>query len=383
MSSMKKSVGLISGAGALLGAALLSGCTMQGAGNLKVHEVLFYGSSQDRVAWVYGNLTGGKGSLSIAEQTLELRPQIADPLATPGSLSVGGRAVYRGKTSSALPRSSVVQQGTTYTVSATQNIATTYLVTGGAWYQLSGALTAGSEVQASAQPVGGLSGAGQLTASEAAALSSTLGRQGTFTVTVLPQDELPDAPLAVQPAASETLRTGLYLQPLSVITSTTTTTSTSPGGNVPGSSSSNAGAISTGSNVPAPSGTSVNFREVASGSNALASAPQVKLASSQGDLGVLWNSAYGRQVPVPPTPIILGQSAVGIFLGSRPTGGYGVTVQSVHASGSALDITVNVRVPGPGSITTQSITSPWTIVAVQGQFASVTVRDQTGQRLGQ
>lgn len=372
MSSMKKSAGIFSGAGALLGAALLSGCTMQGAGNLKVHEVLFYGSSQDRLAWVYGSLTGGKGSLSLAGQTLELRPQIGGPLATPGSLSVGGQAVYKSKTSSALPRSSVVQRGTTYTVSANQNIAATYLVTGGAWYQLSGALAAGSEVQATAQPVGGLSGAGQLTASEASVLSSALGTQGTLTVTVLPADELPDAPLAAQPALTETLRTGLYLQPLSVITSTTSTTTNTSGGNVP----------VTGSATPAASG-SLRFREVASGSNALVSTPQVRLAASQNDLGALWDSAYGRQVPVPPTPLIVGQTAVGIFLGNRPTGGYGVAVQSVSASGSALMITVNVRAPGPGSITTQSITSPWTIVAVQGQFASVTVRDQTGQRLGQ
>lgn len=371
MSSMKNSAGIFSGAGALLGAALLSGCTMQGAGNLKVHEVLFYGSSQDRLAWVYGSLTGGKGSLSLAGQTLELRPQISDPLATAGSLSVGGRAVYKSKTSSALPRSSVVQQGTTYTVSANQNIAATYLVTGGAWYQLSGALAAGSEVQAAAQPVGNLNGAGQLTASEARVLSNTLGSQGTLTVTVLPQDELPDAPLAAQPTPDETLRTGLYLQPLSVITSTTTTTITNTGGPVTGS----------GLNTPAPSGTTLKFREVASGSNALVSTPQIKLASSQNDLGVLWNSAYGRQVPVPPTPLIVGQSAVGIFLGNRPTGGYGVTVQSVSASGPALDIVVNVRAPGPGSINTQSITSPWTIIAVQGQFASVTVRDQNGQLL--
>ncbi|WP_161881724.1 protease complex subunit PrcB family protein [Deinococcus alpinitundrae] len=367
---MKNSAGIFSGAGALLSAALLSGCTMQGAGNLKVHEVLFYGSSQDRLAWVYGSLTGGKGSLSLAGQTLELRPQISDPLATAGSLSVGGRAVYKSKTSSALPRSSVVQQGTTYTVSANQNIAATYLVTGGAWYQLSGALAAGSEVQAAAQPVGGLSGVGQLTASEARVLSSALGGQGTLTVTVLPQDELPDAPLAAQPASDETLRTGLYLQPLSVITSTTTTTITNTGGPVTGS----------GSSTPTSSGT-LKFREVASGSNALVSTPQIKLASSQDNLSVLWNAAYGRQVPVPPTPLIVGQSAVGIFLGNRPTGGYGVTVQSVSASGSALDIVVNVRAPGPGSINTQSITSPWTIVAVQGQFASVTVRDQNGQLL--
>ncbi len=375
---MKTFVGVLSAAG-LLGTALLSGCAVQGPGNLKVHEVLFYGSSQERLTWVYGSLTGGKGSLSLAGEALDLRPQVSGALATPGSLSVGGRSVYTSKTTSLLPPSSVVQQGSRYTLSAAEPVAATYLVSGGSWYKLSGALAAGAQLQVSAQAVTGLSGAGQLTSSEAAALSSVLGRQGTLVVTVLPSAALPDAPLKIEPAPGETLRTGLYLQPLSVATTTTTTTSSE---SIPSSG----GPISTGGNVPtspipAANGAPLRFREVASGNNALSAQAQVLVATSQNELNTLWQSAYGRQVPVPPTPIISGQTAVGIFLGSRPTGGYGVTVQSVEASGSALTIRVTVRSPGPGSITTQAITSPWTIVAVQGQYRSVTVRDQAGQPL--
>lgn len=361
---MKNSTGL-QWAAALLGIGLLSGCTMSGPGNLSVHEVLFYGSSQDRLAWVYGNLSGGKGSLSIDGKTLDLRPQIAGDLATSGSLSVGGANVYKGRTRSVLPLESVVQQGTSnaYTISATQDIDATYLVSGGTWYQLSGALAAGSSVQASAQAVSGLTGAGQLTSSEAAVLSGVLSKQGVLVVTVLPDSAVQDAPLRVQPAPSETKRTGLYLQLLSVATTTSTTTSTT-GGNVNGSAAS-----------------SVGFREVASGNNAQASSASVVLANSQSSLDALWSTAYARQVPVPPTPIIVGQTAVGVFLGSRPTGGYSVAVQSVRASGSALEITVNLRSPGPNAITTQSITSPWAIVSVQGFYRTVTVRDQNGQLL--
>ena len=354
---MKTSVGYLCAAG-LLGVSLLSGCAMQGPGNFKVHEALFYGASQQRLAWVYGTLTGGQGNLSIQGQTAELRSQISDPLATPGSLSVGGKAVYQGQTSTLLPPASVVQRGSQYQVSASQNVAATYLTMNGTWYKLSGNLSAGAQVTASLQPQPGLSG-GNLTSDEAAVLSGVLGKQGTLVVNVLPAENLPDAPLNVQPAPDETLQTGLYVQPLAATTTTSTTTS---GGNV---------------------NSTLRFRELASGTNGLPTTPQITLASTQSALNALWRSAYGRQVPVPPVPTLAGQTALGIFLGSRPTGGYSVTVQSVRALGTALEVTVNVRQPGAGTLTTQVITSPWTIVTLPGQFSSATVRDQNGQVLGQ
>lgn len=361
---MKSSALLKLTGSALLGAALLVGCTTQAPSNVSVHEVLLYGSAQDHIAWVYGSLSGAKSSLSIGGKTVELRSQIADPLATTGSLSVDGKTIFKSKTGSLLPLASIVQQGNSYTISAVQDINATYLVSNGAWYKLSGVLAAGSKVQAGPQPVNGLQGVGQLTDDEANLLSKALARQGTFSVTVLNPEQAPDAALSVEPAASETRRTALYLQPLSVVTSvTTTTTSEGTGGTM---------------NTDGPT---VKFREVASGSNAQASSTQISLARTQQALGELWNTAYGRQVPIPTTPIIAGQTAVGIFLGGRATGGYGVTVQSVKANGSVLDITVNLRSPKSGSITTQSLTSPWTIVAVQGQFDSATVRDQNGEVL--
>ena len=354
---MKKSANILPAAG-LLGLSLLSGCTMQGPGNLKVHEALFYGSSQQRLAWVYGTLSGGQGALSIAGQSLELRPQISGVLATPGSLSVAGKAVYQGNTSELLPPSNVVQQGDQYTVSASQNVAATFLTTNGTWYKLSGALSAGAQVTASLQPTTNLSG-GNLTSDEAAVLSGVLAKQGTLIVNVLPPSALPDAPLKVEPAPDETLQTGLYVQPLSVVTNTSTTT----GGNL---------------------SSTLSFRELGSGTNALPTTAQVTLATAQSALNALWQSAYGRQVPVPSVPTLAAnQTALGIFLGSRSSGGYSVAVQSARAVGSALDVTVNIRQPGAGTLTTQVITSPWVIVSVPGQFSSVTVRDQNGQVLGQ
>ncbi len=359
---MKKSglVGFMSTS--LLGAALLAGCATQGPGNLSVHEVSFYGSSQDRLAWVYGGSGSARGSLGIEGQTLEVRPQIASPFATEGSLSLGGKAVFKSTgSSSLLPLASVVQSSGSYSIGAVRDLSATFLMTGGNWYTLSGALAAGAQVQASAQPVPGLSG-GNLTPAEAAVLSRSLATQGTLVVTVLPEGSLPDAPLRVTPAPAQTLRTGLYIQPLSVVTRTSNTT------------------VSSGGSVQ---GTDLGFREVASGSNASVGSPQVTLASNQASLQALWTSAYANQTPAPPAPLIVNQTAVGIFLGSRPTGGYGVSVKSVQAAGTQLIVTVTVRAPGAGTITTQSLTSPWTILAVRGQFTSVSVRDQFGQTIGQ
>ena len=358
---MKKS-GVGSVGALLLGLGLLSGCTMQGPGNLKVHEVLFYGASQERLAWVYGTLSGGRGSLSIAGQTVELKAQLSDALATPDSLSVAGKATYNGKTSALSPISSVSQQGNTYAVSAAQNLAATYLVSGGSWFKLSGALSAGAQVQANAQPISGLGGAGNLTSEEAAVISRRLAAQPNLIVTVLPSGELPDAPLKIDPAPGETLQTGLYLQTLQASASATPT----PGGTVSDSNGSG----------------SVNVRELGSGNNAQAQSAQVTLATTQSALSALWSTAYGLQSSPPPVPNLSGQTAVGIFLGSKPTGGYGVSVASAQASGGVLTINVNVRQPGAGSITTQSLTSPWTIISVPGQYNSVSVRDQNGQPLG-
>jgi PrcB C-terminal len=375
---MKKS-GVVRFVGAAaLGAALLAGCATQGPGNLSVHEVVFYGSSLDRLAWVYGGAGSARGSLSIEGQTLELRPQIVSSFATEGSLSVGGKAVFKGSsTGSLLPLASVVQSSGSFAISATRDLSATFLMTGGKWYSLSGALAAGAQVQASAQPVSGLFG-GNLTPPEAAVISRSLATQGTLVVTVMPGGSLPDAPLKVQPAPAQTLRTGLYIQPLSVVTSTSTTVTT--GGAVPSAGSAPAGGAASGGTVQAAD---LAFREVASGSSATLGRPQVTLASDQNSLRGLWTSAYGNQSPPPPVPLITNQTAVGIFLGSRPTGGYGVSVRSVRSAGEQLTITVNVRSPGAGAITTQALTSPWTMIAVRGRFTSVTVRDQSGQLIGQ
>ena len=96
----------------------------------------------------------------------------------------------------------------------------------------------------------------------------------------------------------------------------------------------------------------------------------------------LYATAYGRQTGIPTPPALAaGETLVGVFMGQRPTGGYSVRVTGATGQGSTLALRVQVNAPGPGAITTQALTSPWTIVRVSGSFSAASVLDQLGQPL--
>jgi len=55
---------------------------------------------------------------------------------------------------------------------------------------------------------------------------------------------------------------------------------------------------------------------------------------------------------------------VGIFLGSRPTGGYGVEIVGAQPEGNTLVVKYKEARPGRGMMTAQVLTSPFHLVAV-------------------
>ncbi|BDP41444.1 hypothetical protein DAETH_14130 [Deinococcus aetherius] len=343
---------------------------MNGPGNLRVHEALLYGGTQERITWVYGDLRGSaQSSVKLGNTAVELRAQVPDPLAVAGSLSVNGKATYRLPTAAMTPKLALTHdtQGL-FNVTLNEAAGTVYFTDGRTWSRLSAPAGAGLRGTA----VAGLRGAGNFTDAEADALSAALLNQGPLAVTVLNEAGVPDAPLAVEPAPTEYRRTALYVLPnvRTVVAqgSATGSVTITPGAGQPGS-------------VQAQ-GARVTFTELASGTNAAVTDPTVRVATSQGELSALYGLAYGRQTGVPAAPSLgAGGTAVGIFLGQRPTGGYGVRVLGASTQGGVLTLTAEVRSPGPGSITTQALTSPWTIVRVSGTYREVRVVNAQGQSL--
>ncbi len=350
----------------LLSAGLFSACTMTGPSNLRVHEALLYGGAQERIVWVYGSLTGGAaGSLKLGGQTVELRPQIEDSVATPGSLSVGGKATYRQPTSTiAAPLNVTRRTNGSFDVVTPGGLSAVYYTDGQTWSKLSGLSgTVGSSA------VNGLQGAGQLTAEEAGVLSAALLGQGPLAVGVLANVPAADAALMVEPKPAESRRTALY-----VLSNVATVAAGLPP---------SAGSLNPLPSSPAqgPTGARVNFTELVSGTQSGVTEATVTLAATPAEAATLYAQAYSRQTGAPAAPDPGTATLVGVFLGQRSTGGYGVTITGASASGSTLTLVARLRAPQPGAITTQAITSPWTIVRVEGRYQNVQVVDEGGNPL--
>ncbi|GGN29120.1 protease complex subunit PrcB family protein [Deinococcus daejeonensis] len=345
-------------AAALLGAGLLSACSMTGPGNLKVHEAVLYGGAQERVVWVYGTLQGSASSVKLGSQTADLRAQVSDPIATPGSLSVNGKATYREATTPIAAQVTVTRQGGAFTVTPASGaqISAVYYTDGQSWTRLNG--TSGT---VGGTRVDGLKGAGQLTDDEARVLSDTLRPQGPLAVAVLANQPAPA--LAVEPTPTEHLRSDLY------ILSSVPTAQVQPPRPLPGTST-----------TPTPGG-NVTVTQIATGTNANTSEAGVQVATTVSAASSLYARAYGRQSSVPTPPSVTGRTLIGVFLGQRPTGGYGVQVLSATGSGGQLTLRVRLTAPAPGAILAQVITSPWAIVSVPGSYSAVTVLDENGQPL--
>jgi len=58
------------------------------------------------------------------------------------------------------------------------------------------------------------------------------------------------------------------------------------------------------------------------------------------------------------------EMVVGVFLGAKPTAGYGVTIVSATDEGNVLQVRYRETSPPPDAITAQVITHPYQIVAI-------------------
>ena len=62
---------------------------------------------------------------------------------------------------------------------------------------------------------------------------------------------------------------------------------------------------------------------------------------------------------------------VGVFLGTRPTGGYTVEITGVQAEGKYLVVSYQERKPGPDELAAQVITSPYDLALVDRHEGTV------------
>ena len=78
----------------------------------------------------------------------------------------------------------------------------------------------------------------------------------------------------------------------------------------------------------------------------------------------LWALAFGANATSTPAINFDKQEVIGIFAGEKPTGGYAIKVTKVEDSATERTIHIALVVPGAKCVTTQSVTSPYTIISL-------------------
>jgi len=106
-----------------------------------------------------------------------------------------------------------------------------------------------------------------------------------------------------------------------------------------------------------------SMRTVARGDQSFIESERRVVARSSAE----WNAIWRQHDPDRPVPAVdfSKEMVVGVFLGSRNTGGYSVEILSAAVEqGGALLVRYRQQTPPPGAITAQVITMPFHIVAI-------------------
>ena len=332
--------------------AVLTGCAPEA--ERTAHDLHVYGAQNQRYTYFYG----GPGTLSYQGADVELTEAPTSDerrsvdYAVPGTLLVDGAPYLRASTPS-LPGApatvSRIPLTTDMHLELAQDVEEVVYFDGASYLTLVPAGEAGVVQRVVPRPrFNRLRGIGMLTNAEADALADALEANGPFVLTVLTTESLP---VRAIDGLAEHLNTGVYVQ----------TT------------------IGTAEAAFRPAAEQLAWETVASGTQATGiDGPRYQLITREDQLISMWNQVHASQLQLPPLPQVDFQreTLVAIYLGQRSTGGYSVAVRRVSVEGSDLYLDTEFREPAAGAITTQALTSPWTLVRVlRGGFQVAWIRD--------
>ncbi len=79
-----------------------------------------------------------------------------------------------------------------------------------------------------------------------------------------------------------------------------------------------------------------------------------------------WKALWAKHAPGQKMPTVdfAKSMVIGVFLGTRNTGGYRVVVTGIQREGSTLVVTWQEEQPAPGLLVTQALTAPFHLVTI-------------------
>ena len=114
------------------------------------------------------------------------------------------------------------------------------------------------------------------------------------------------------------------------------------------------------------------LRTVGKGPVSAIEQPRQVTVRSAAEWGALWKE-NGANAPLPAVDFSR-EMVVGVFLGRRPTAGYGVETVRTIGNSSALVVEYVETAPSRDSITAQILTAPYHLVAIPRHDGAVTFK---------
>ena len=112
----------------------------------------------------------------------------------------------------------------------------------------------------------------------------------------------------------------------------------------------------------------VPFSSVASGTSSQIDEPREVVVRTQGDWQAFWRTHSTQPAPA----VDFSKSIVaGIFLGMRPSGGYGVMIRTVRRTGAVAVVEYISSGPDKNQMVVQMLTSPFHLIARPADIARV------------
>lgn len=308
--------------------------------------------------------TGEPQSIALNNGRVELSKPVAIPLSgyvVPRTLAANGSSNLKLdiKPLEAFSGSFVGDQ---IQVRAKRNIQSVYYFDGAKWFTVARSIKANEAAQLKPTPRASPFGAGLLSSDEAVALTKYLTPQGELLLATLSEADAPDPRVLLNPAPNTYRRSVLAIQygvPKIAVAAPSGVTvepirpvvvqpdPTPPSQNV----------------VTVPV-----IKTLEASSNAAYSQGEsmTRLDDNQQEWLETWKLIAGNQIPMPSAPVVdFGKKRmVTVFLGQRPTGGFGLAYKSATLEGNSLKLVLETTSPAPGRLVTQVITSPYVLLEV-------------------
>ena len=120
----------------------------------------------------------------------------------------------------------------------------------------------------------------------------------------------------------------------------------------------------------------ITFSTVASGVSSQIDEPREVIIRTQADWQAFWKTHSTQPAPV----VDFSKSIVaGVFLGMRPTGGYGVTIRTVRRTPTGAVIEYLSNTPDKNQMVIQMLTSPFHLIAIPMDTGKVEFKQVTGK----